>query len=234
MEVSNFIAAAFVGRIEDEHVAADALRMLRVPPGVGYEAVLSRLSPRDARGDRSGLREFVMRDVDGNVDRIRVDVDHLPHVLAALDTTAVPHPDVPPPSDQLPPDGELVGTGARPGRGVGSAGSTADQDLHADLHAEVEGPPVPARQGERTPVPVQLREPGPARHAAHRQEQVPAHGSPSGAAATNGAPAAVDVTEDGVNGTNGSAGQTVSRALGWPDDQVAGVEPDLRDGIQVG
>ncbi len=45
MEVSNFISAAFVGRIEDDQVAADALRMLRVPPGVGYEGVLARLSP---------------------------------------------------------------------------------------------------------------------------------------------------------------------------------------------
>jgi hypothetical protein len=31
-----------------------------------------------------------MRDVDGNVDRMRIDLDHLPHVLAALDTTAAP------------------------------------------------------------------------------------------------------------------------------------------------
>jgi hypothetical protein len=31
-----------------------------------------------------------MRDVDGNVDRMRVDLDHLPHLLAALDTTARP------------------------------------------------------------------------------------------------------------------------------------------------
>ncbi len=90
MEVSNFISAAFVGRIEDDQVASDALRMLRVPPGVGYEGVLARLSPRAAENARSGLREFVMRDVDGNVDRMRVDLDHLPHVLAALDTTAAP------------------------------------------------------------------------------------------------------------------------------------------------
>jgi hypothetical protein len=90
MEVSNFISAAFVGRIEDDQVAADALRMLRVPPGVGYEGVLSRLSPRSSTGVRSGLREFVMRDVDGNVDRMRIDLDHLPQVLAALDTTAAP------------------------------------------------------------------------------------------------------------------------------------------------
>lgn len=90
MEVSNFISAAFVGRIEDEQVAAEALRLLRVPAGVGYESVLGRLSPRSATGARSGLREFVMRDVDGNVDRVRIDLDHLPHLLAALDTTAAP------------------------------------------------------------------------------------------------------------------------------------------------
>lgn len=40
MEVSNSISAAFVGQTEDEQVAADALRMLRVPTGRGYEAVL--------------------------------------------------------------------------------------------------------------------------------------------------------------------------------------------------
>jgi len=90
MEVSNFISSAFVGRIEDEEVAADALRMLRIPAGVGYESVLARLSPRGAPGERSRIREFVMRDVDGNVDRMRVDLDHLPELLAALDTTARP------------------------------------------------------------------------------------------------------------------------------------------------
>jgi hypothetical protein len=90
MEVSNFISSAFVGRIEDDQVAADALRMLRIPPGVGYESVLARLSPRGAPGERSRIREFVMRDVDGNVDRMRVDLDHLPELLEALDTTARP------------------------------------------------------------------------------------------------------------------------------------------------
>ena len=93
MEVSNFISSAFVGRIEDDEVASDALRLLRIPAGVGYESVLSRLSPRGAPGERSRIREFVMRDVDGNVDRMRVDLDHLPELLAALDTTARPHED---------------------------------------------------------------------------------------------------------------------------------------------
>ena len=90
MEVSNFISAAFVGRIEDEQVAADALRMLRVPPGSATRACWPGCRPGPPTGSRSGLREFVMRDVDGNVDRMRVDLDHLPHVLAALDTTAAP------------------------------------------------------------------------------------------------------------------------------------------------
>jgi hypothetical protein len=90
MEVSNFISSAFVGRIEDEQVATDALRMLRIPAGVGYESVLSRLSPRGAPAQRSRIREFVMRDVDGNVDRMRVDLDHLPELLEVLDTTARP------------------------------------------------------------------------------------------------------------------------------------------------
>ena len=115
LEVSNFISAAFVGRIEDEQVAMDALRMLRVPPGVGYEAVLSRLSPRSANNTRSGLREFVMRDVDGNVDRMRVDLDHLPAVLAALDTTAAP----------------VAGSG-RP-TATGTPGDDADADATAVL-----------------------------------------------------------------------------------------------------
>jgi hypothetical protein len=88
MDVSNFISAAFVGRINDPEVASDALRMLGVQPGIGYEAVLGGLSKQAATGGRSGFREFVMRDVDGNVDRFRVDLDHLPHLLAALDTTA--------------------------------------------------------------------------------------------------------------------------------------------------
>ncbi|MFI7586211.1 ATP-binding protein [Spongisporangium articulatum] len=134
MEVSNFISAAFVGRIEDEAVAADALRMLRVPPGVGYEGVLARLSPRAASGTRSGLREFVMRDVDGNVDRMRVDLDHLPHVLAALDTTAAP--------------------------ATGSIELSDLSDLPAGSRAEAPGPSVGEPVGSVEPGPVEIvREP---------------------------------------------------------------------------
>jgi hypothetical protein len=92
MDVGNLMSAAFVGRIEDEDAARDALRMLRAPIGVGYEKVLAGLSA--GRGS-TGFREFVLRDVDGRVDKIRVDLTHNPALLAALDTTARPVPEDP-------------------------------------------------------------------------------------------------------------------------------------------
>jgi hypothetical protein len=98
MDVANFIAASFVDRTEDEQTAADALRMLRVPVGVGYERVLSVLSAGRVADGRASYREFVMRDVDGNVDKIRIDLAHNPRLLAALDTTARPAATLP---DQL-------------------------------------------------------------------------------------------------------------------------------------
>lgn len=142
MEVSNFISAAFVGRIEDQEVAADALRMLRVPQGVGYEGVLARLSPRSATNTRSGLREFVMRDVDGNVDRMRVDLDHLPHVLHALDTTAAP----PTRADRLLAD-ERIDLTAHEDR-------VLDADAAARRATEVRPHPVRPAPAHRAPEPV--------------------------------------------------------------------------------
>lgn len=88
LDVGNFMSAAFVGRTEDPLAAADALRMLRIETGRGYEEVLGGLS--SSRGDGSG-REFVMRDVDGNVDRIRIDLSATPSLLEALNTTAGRH-----------------------------------------------------------------------------------------------------------------------------------------------
>ena len=98
MDVANFMSAAFVGRIEDEDAARDGLRMLRVPTGVGYERALATLS--SGRG-ASAHREFVMRDVDGHVDKLRIDLTANRPLLEALNTTAgrdtadsesVPHP----------------------------------------------------------------------------------------------------------------------------------------------
>ena len=85
MDVANFMSAAFVGRIEDEDAARDGLRMLRVSTGVGYERALATLS--SGRGE-SAFREFVMRDVDGHVDKVCVDLSANPGLLEALNTTA--------------------------------------------------------------------------------------------------------------------------------------------------
>jgi hypothetical protein len=73
--------------------------MLRVQTGVGYERALANLSSGHAAGGGTGgsggsggtagaFREFVMRDVDGHVDKIRVDLTANPGLLQALNTTA--------------------------------------------------------------------------------------------------------------------------------------------------
>jgi len=91
LDVQNLVSTVFVGRIaEDAEIAAEALRLLRVPVDDGYEAVLASLSPVEAgSSSRLGFREFVMRDVDGRVQKIRVDVSWVPGLLDHLDTTPV-------------------------------------------------------------------------------------------------------------------------------------------------
>ena len=87
--MQNLVSTVFVGRIaSDPEVAAEALRMLRVPTEVGYEETLASLSANDSgTSDRLGFREFVMRDVDGRVQKIRVDMSYVPDLLGYLDTT---------------------------------------------------------------------------------------------------------------------------------------------------
>jgi hypothetical protein len=89
LDVQNLVSTVFVGRIaEDTEVAAEALRLLRVPTDVGYEQTLASLSQVDASSStRLGFREFVMRDVDGRVQKIRVDVSYVQDLLTYLDTT---------------------------------------------------------------------------------------------------------------------------------------------------
>jgi hypothetical protein len=92
LEVQNLVSTVFVGRIaKDTEVAAEALRMLDVPAGVGYEQTLAGLSQVDD-GDpdefeRLDYREFVIRDVHGRVQKVVIDLSYLPELLAALDTT---------------------------------------------------------------------------------------------------------------------------------------------------
>jgi hypothetical protein len=85
--------SVFVGRLDDEQAQADALRLLKVPVGAGYEQVIAALGRRPGghRGterDRSP-RQFVFGDGAGGVERIRVDFSgpHLAHLVEALDTT---------------------------------------------------------------------------------------------------------------------------------------------------
>ncbi|MEU6074970.1 ATP-binding protein [Micromonospora sp. NPDC047074] len=89
LDVQNLVSTVFVGRIaEDAEIASEALRLLRVPVDDGYEATLASLSTADATSaTRLGFREFVMRDVDGRVQKVRVDVSYVDGLLDHLDTT---------------------------------------------------------------------------------------------------------------------------------------------------
>ena len=89
LDVQNLVSSVFVGRIaEDQEIASEALRLLRVPVHDGYEATLASLSQVDtSSSNRLGFREFVMRDVDGRVQKVRVDVSYVEGLLEHLDTT---------------------------------------------------------------------------------------------------------------------------------------------------
>ncbi|WP_405429159.1 ATP-binding protein [Micromonospora sp. NBC_00617] len=89
LDVQNLVSTVFVGRIaEDAEIASEALRLLRVPVNDGYEATLASLSAADTNSaNRLGFREFVMRDVDGRVQKVRVDVSYVDGLLDHLDTT---------------------------------------------------------------------------------------------------------------------------------------------------
>lgn len=82
LDIAHLASMSFVGRIEDEKTAGKALRLLRIPTGVGYEAVIGRLSPDPAKP-----REFIVSDVDKNVDKARIDLTREPELLRALKTT---------------------------------------------------------------------------------------------------------------------------------------------------
>jgi hypothetical protein len=96
LKIQGFVSlldSVFVGRLDDEHAQADALRLLKVPVGAGYEQVVAALGRRPGghRGterDRAP-RQFIFGDGAGGVERIRVDFSgpHLSHLVSALDTT---------------------------------------------------------------------------------------------------------------------------------------------------
>jgi hypothetical protein len=110
LDIANYISSAFVGRIEDREIATEALRLLQVQQNVGYEAVLGTLSPKVGDG-RRGAREFVVKDVSGHVEKVRIDLGHKPGLLEALDTTAKQPVRVEPRDSNGKAYTDLVGTG---------------------------------------------------------------------------------------------------------------------------
>lgn len=96
----SLVDSVFVGRLDDEATQADALRLLKVPTGVGYEPVIGDLGGQhtstststSTEPDRSP-RQFIFGDGAGGVERIRNDFGgpHLQHLRDALDTTPGQH-----------------------------------------------------------------------------------------------------------------------------------------------
>jgi hypothetical protein len=96
LNIKNKISGAFVGRIEDRAVAAQALDLIGIPTNnvTDYTPVVAGLSPFTSGIDgtrQRASRDFLYRDVSGAVERIRIDLGHNPGLLDALDTTAKPH-----------------------------------------------------------------------------------------------------------------------------------------------
>jgi hypothetical protein len=195
--------SVFVGRLDDESAQADALRLLKVPVGAGYEQVIASLgrrpgAHRDTQRDTSP-RQFVFGDGAGGVERIRIDLSgpHLDHVRATLDTTpdamrepaagavmgADEHaPALPDDDDPTPPrDGSVEEDGSRD-----------EFDLAADyelgLTEDAEAAPnggAPAPDGE---------------HAGERAGEQVREQAESGEARANGEKPAVDQRGNGSGG----------------------------------
>lgn len=104
LKIQGFVAlldSVFVGRLDDDEAQADALRLLKVPVGAGYEQVVSALGrrpggQREVERDRDP-RQFIFGDGAGGVERIRVDFTgpHLQQLREVLDTTPGATPERP-------------------------------------------------------------------------------------------------------------------------------------------
>ncbi|WP_245886150.1 ATP-binding protein [Umezawaea tangerina] len=97
LKIQGFVTlldSVFVGRLDDDQAQSDALRLLKVPIGSGYEQVVASLGRRPggvrnaAERDRAP-RQFIFGDGAGGVERIRIDFSgpHLAHLREGLDTT---------------------------------------------------------------------------------------------------------------------------------------------------
>jgi hypothetical protein len=97
LKIQGFVTlldSVFIGRLDDDQAQADALRLLKVPVGAGYEQVVASLGRRP--GVQRGMverdtapRQFIFGDGAGGVERIRIDLsgEHLEHLRTVMDTT---------------------------------------------------------------------------------------------------------------------------------------------------
>ncbi|WP_031467914.1 ATP-binding protein [Sciscionella sediminilitoris] len=90
----SLLDSVFVGRLDDESAQSDALRLLKVPVGAGYEQVVASLGRRPGGQNRQverdyAPRQFIFADGAGGVERIRIDFsgEHLEHLRGTMDTT---------------------------------------------------------------------------------------------------------------------------------------------------
>jgi hypothetical protein len=138
LKIQGFVAlldSVFVGRLDDDEAQADALRLLKVPVGVGYEQVVAALGRRP--GAQRGVerdrepRQFIFGDGAGGVERIRVDFSgpHLEHLRAVMDTT-------PGSKDALPADNRAAREAAPQESQYVAA--PPDDDLEQDLELAAE------------------------------------------------------------------------------------------------
>ncbi|MDT7661326.1 ATP-binding protein [Pseudonocardia sp. Cha107L01] len=140
LRVSGFaslVNAVFVGRTDDDEAQTEALRLLRVPTGVGYEQMLGTLSPRPRHDDRPDdtPRQFVFADGHGGVEKIRIDMEapHLAHLAEALDTN---------------PDAARVSASGPPSPAVGRGGDNPALPPNGTAPAAVTGANGTARSLE--------------------------------------------------------------------------------------
>lgn len=149
LRIQGFVAlldSVFVGRLDDDDAQADALRLLKVPVGAGYEQVVASLGRRPG-GDRGmterdrAPRQFIFGDGAGGVERIRIDFsgNHLDHLRGALDTTPDAMRDTTTPArPALLGGGRPVPVNTAPGVPATASGAPAEPGLDDELAAELE------------------------------------------------------------------------------------------------
>nr|WP_312864943.1 ATP-binding protein [Saccharothrix tamanrassetensis] len=153
LKIQGFVTlldSVFVGRLDDDQAQADALRLLKVPVGAGYEQVVASLGRRPG-GVRNNTerdlapRQFIFGDGAGGVERIRIDFSgpHLEHLRNALDTTPDALRDGPEPAEV-----ELSSPPQDPFAYAEGYADEYDDELAADLEVGLADELVESTHGE--------------------------------------------------------------------------------------